>query len=114
MTPLWGDPNHDWAGINDCVEIMCDMLGEHVIQAKEKFGGLRCYVSLSEEDIPMYRKAYETCVAKYPHLREYILAPADYPEYLIGIVPEDECDHPVHWVGPGYRTCGVCMKKEMT
>ena len=177
MSPQWGDPDHDWAGINDCVDIMYEMLGEHVIQAKEKFGELRCYVSQTIDDggwvkwfvgtygwewigirkwlfgvsyrrngrdkrmslsmlgveitrssrkaipkkvkehmeatfVDTYRKAYARCTQKYPHLREFILAPADYPEYLNGIVPESDCDHPCWWKGGGKKTCGVCMKEE--
>jgi len=43
--PLWGDKTHDWDAINNCVEIMYEEIPEYIIQAKEKFGYLRCYVS---------------------------------------------------------------------
>jgi len=106
--PDWGDKNHDWDAINDCVKIMYDML--EPMQAKEKFGYLRCY--MGEFDKDLYRKAYKTCLEKHPHMKQYILTDADYPEWLVGLVPEDECEHPSWWSGIGYKRCSVCMKEE--
>ena len=173
--PMWGDKTHDWAAIEACVDIMYEVLSDHVTQAKEKFGYLRCYVSTTIDGcgwvkwfvmwcgwrwigirrwlfdasyrrngrdksisfrmlgvqitrssreaiskkvkermeaafVDTYRQAYERCVAEYPHMAKYILMDADYPELLVGIVPEAECKHPGWWSGGGEWRCGVCMK----
>ena len=110
--PMWGDKTHDWAAIEACVDIMYEVLSGMVVQAKEKFGYLRCYMGdMSGEGAEeLYRQAYERCVAEYPHMAKYILMDADYPELLVGIVPEAECKHPGWWSGGGEWRCGVCMK----
>jgi len=106
--PQWGDPNHDWNGIWECVDILQEALPDS--HCKEKFGHVRCYVfSL---DPKQYRKAYEKAVAKHPELARYILCDADYPEYLKGIVKEEDCDHPGWWQSSTVRRCAVCGKNE--
>ncbi len=112
--PQWGDPEHDWGAIEDCVEIMYERLGKEpgFMQAKEKFGGVRCYIILHDESIDKYRAAYEECVKKHPHIARYILNGADYPEHLRGIIKEEDCEHPCHWVSLNTKRCGVCGKEE--
>ena len=124
--PNWGDKNHNWKAIDDCVEILYEELGDLVCQAKEKFGFVRCYMSHCTPDgepydtecFPeKYRNAYKKCLDKYPEMAYYILMDADYPEYLKGLVKEEDCDHPGGWVkhdkdGSKTFTCGVCGQEE--
>lgn len=107
--PQWGE-DHDWEAINDCVDIMYEFLGDSA-DAKEKYGFLRCYWFFSESGIESYRNAYEKCLEKHPHMKRYILNDCDYPEYLIGLVPESECNHEAWWTGKETKRCGVCMKE---
>ena len=125
--PQWGDPDHNWEAINDCVEILYEELGNLVLQAKEKFGFVRCYMSYctpegepypKDEFEEKYRNAYKKCVDKYPDLAYYILMDADYPKYLKGLVKEEDCKHEGGWTchnKDGAKTfrCGVCMREEL-
>jgi len=108
--PEWGDKDHDWDAIYDCVEIIYEDVPEYVCQAKEKFGYLRFYVMGIDKNFESkYRAVYEKCVKKYPHMKKFILVDADYPEYLKGIVKEEDCDHPAWWKGVDKMRCGTCM-----
>ena len=111
--PLWGDESHDWDGIDECIDILYNELKDsevNIMQLKEKFGDIRMYCSLpTKKSEEQYRAAYEKAVEAHPELAEFILSQADYRELLVGIVKEEDCDHPQEWVTlEGKRTCGVC------
>lgn len=126
----WGEEDFDWEGLDWCVNYLHKNLVRwgrvQVRQTKEKYGTLRCYLSLGWEMfhsithpghcfsrypdwlwkldckygrkiisllnhiiVPyhkwLYRKLYQDCIKKYPHLRKEILCYADYSELLIGL-----------------------------
>ena len=113
----WGDKWEHWDKMQECVDRCYDLAEEAglpVLQIKEKFGGLRFYVGQPDTDELRckYRKLYETLVAEYPMLKHEILGDADwFKELLVGIVPEDECDHQgSDWARGEERWCGTCGK----
>ena len=110
--PYWGDETHDWAGIEACVDILYDRLGklDGFMQAKEKFGYIRCYIALKDDDIPEYRAAYIECVRLHPELYQYIIGFSDFPEHLIGIIKPEDCSHSVLLASlkSKVKTCAIC------
>jgi hypothetical protein len=114
---LWGDNWEYWDKMIECVD-RCYELAEEaglpVLQIKEKFGTLRFYIGQLDTDEmkAKYRKLYETLVAEYPMLKHEILGDADwFKELLVGLVPEEECDHQGgYWSGDKERWCGTCGK----
>ena len=108
----WGDKNVDWLGIDDAANLIGMGLEAAGLQVswKEKFGCVRVYVDLEEKDYCLYHKLYAEAVKKWPHLYREILADADYPELLLGIIDTDKCEH-YFWTDRKYPDklyCSLC------
>ena len=111
--PMWGDPKHNWQGIDDCITLMIKVLGDafEYYDIKEKFGHVRLYISVADNQKRVYRKAYKEALKLHPELATYILNDADYPEYLKGLVKQKDCKHKSKWIHKDFERCGVCQKK---
>jgi hypothetical protein len=113
---VWGDDWEHWGDIHKMVERCYELAEANKLDTyciKEKFGTLRWYIADDGNfNGEAYRKIYETLVAEYPHLKAEILVDADwFKEYLVGLVPQDDCDHPQTWCKmDGPRWCAVCGK----
>jgi hypothetical protein len=100
----------------EMVERCCELAEAKGFSAcfiKEKYGTLRWYINHTEDfDGEGYRAVYRTLIDEYPHLKAEILVDADwFTEYLVGLVPEDECEHEHTWSKmDGPRWCAVCGK----
>jgi len=99
---LWGDGDVDWEGVNAAAELIGQAMRDAGCESaswKEKYGSVRCYCYITNDSQKRaYHKAYAAAVEKFPYLYREILACADHPELLVGIIDPDECEH-YWWVG---------------
>jgi hypothetical protein len=93
----WSDKDFDWRGLDEAIDYIDKYITRwglgtiRVLQAKEKFGLARIYVSVNSNMFTMwyarlvYKYAYRKAVRKFPTLRDEILEDADYSEWLKGV-----------------------------
>ena len=87
----WRDKDVDWQGIDEAAFWIGEQLTSHfehwVYQTKEKWGMacVYCHCPHDEEAEIYYRETYKKAIEKWPHLKEEILAGADWNEFLQGL-----------------------------
>lgn len=56
--------------------------GIEVSDTKEKFGTVRVYCGLRDDQVKAYQAVYKAACKKYPRYKKYIIDGADWIEYL--------------------------------